>query len=367
VVIRGFADSGTSYCDRVFILATRDNTLVSINGGPEQPLSAGQQISHSMPGALTATVVSDSAVYVYQLSGFGNADGATERGAALLPSMYSIGSRRIIFDKSAGSYNNRVMVLVRAGSEGDFTVNGSSSVLKATDFTAVSGMSDWMYARKDISSVANGFIDVVNGTGAFSLGYFYSGSTDNRTSASFGYFSAYGDFKFPGDGITWMCGSGTVLAGSYAKSYKWFFNGEEIAGETGSSLTVTQEGVYKIEMDQDGATVKDSTEVRKVRAGTVCANQYICTGTSPAELSVSGSSGDIYQWQSCLDGPDGSWADIEGATSAAYTPEPLTQTTYYRRGTAASQCAPVYSGGMEVKVSPCVVPVNPHLRTRAVR
>jgi hypothetical protein len=366
VVIRGFAAQNATNCDRVFILATRNNTRVSINGVDQPVMSAGQQIVQSMETVQndpTATIVSDSSIYVYQLSGYGASGGGTELGAVLLPSMYSIGSRRIMFYKKPARYNHSVMVLVRAGSEGHFTVNGDANVLTAADFNTIPNVPDWKYARKNISSVANGFVDVANSTGAFSLGYFFTGASGG-SSASFGYFSAFGDFDFPGGGITWLCGSSTVLAGGYAKSYKWFFNGEEIVGATGPSLTVTQEGIYKVEMDQDGTTVTATTEVKKVKAGTISASQHICTGAIPAELTVTGSAGDIFQWQGSPTGLDGSWTDIPNAFLPAYTPGPLTQTTYYRRGTAASgQCPTVYSGSTEVKVSPCTVPVNPHLRT----
>jgi hypothetical protein len=362
VVIRGLASSNASYCDRVFILATQNGTKVSINGGAEQTIAAaGQQLVHSMPTDMTATIVSNYPVYVYQLSGHVHSSGGTEVGAVLLPSMYSIGSRRIIFDKNAAGYNHNVMVLVRNGSEDDFTVNGDDGVLLASDFATVPGMSDWKYTRKDISAlVASGFVDVSNSTGAFSLGYFYTGSATG-TSASFGYFSAYGTFDFPGGGITWLCGSYVVLAGGYAKSYEWYFNGNPIPGETGPSLVATEEGIYKVRMDQDGTFVEASTEVRRMNAGKISDNQYFCAAPmTSGTITVSVEGDEIppdseYRWESSPTGLDGSWTEIlPRVNSPSYTPPPgLTETTYYRRGVmseATTYCGWAYTDHVVIAV-----------------
>jgi hypothetical protein len=439
VVIRGFATTqNTNYCDKIFILATENNTEVSINNGTATTLGAGQQLIHTMQTALTAVITSNHPVYVYQLSGYGNSSNGTELGAVLLPSMYSIGSRRIIFYKSSvDAYNHNVFVLVRSGNEGAFTVNGSSTVLQASDFTTVPGMTDWKYARKNISSVSSGYVSVSNTTGAFSLGYFYTGATGGA-SASFGYFSAFGTFEFAA--TTYMCSSSVTLAGGYARSYEWYFGGELVGTEP--SYEATEEGLYTLVMDQDGVSVTASTTVVRVEAGTISpAAQYFCTApaasvpltvvgavtpddtdyqwqssedgvtwtnipgaTSPgytplaqtqtlyyrrgmsstycgwaytdaspfALLEVAGSQGNTCQWQRSTDGA--TWIDIPSATLATYqpptetlphtSPGSVTLTTYYRRGTTASACPMVYTASVAVSVSPCAIPVNPHLRSR---
>jgi hypothetical protein len=342
VVIRGFAGSSS---ENVFILATQDNTEVSINGGTPTSLSAGQQMIHPMPTDLTAVIESNYPVYVYQLSGFGASSTRTELGAVLIPSMYSIGSRRIAFNKEASNTHN-IFVLVRAGCEDGFTVNGDPTVLQASDFTTVPNMTDWKYARKDITSVATGVVSVSNSKGAFSLGYFYGTST---SATSFGYFSAFGTFEF--SAITYMCGPSVTLAGGYARSYEWYFGGVLVG--TGPSYEATEVGTYTLEMDQDGTTVTASTTVVRVNAGTIAA-QYFCSApTSSAPLTVVGAvapDDTEYQWQSSPTGIEGSWTTIPDSISPTYTPTTQTQTRYYRRGMSSRYCDWAYTDAAVVAI-----------------
>ena len=160
-----------------------------------------------------------------------------------------------------------------------------------------------------------------------------------------------------------MCTSdpSVTLEGSYAMSYEWSYNGTPFA--TTQNVTVSEPGVYTLVMNQDPKIVTLTTYVSIVNTGTICTDTLICPGTSP-NLSVSGASGDRFQWQTRSD-VNAAWTDIEGATLPAYTPAPLYQPAYYRRGTTANQCEMMYSGSMEVQISrPCVLPVNPHLMIR---
>ncbi len=97
-------------------------------------------------------------------------------------------------------------------------------------------------------------------------------------------------------------------------------------------------GCYKFTKGSDGLEnypkcgafeLEFNLEILAEPAITVSANQTICNGAVPAALSVTTASTDI-QWQmsttSCTDG----FTDIDGATSATYTPSQLTTTTYYR-------------------------------------
>lgn len=93
--------------------------------------------------------------------------------------------------------------------------------------------------------------------------------------------------------------------------------------------------------------------------GTILANQTICTGTAPAELIVdvpaSGGSGSFdYYWQE-QPGCTGSWLYITGATASTYQPDPLTQTTCFRRGVTSGQlgvCGSGYTNIVTITVEP---------------
>jgi hypothetical protein len=253
-VIRGFSNDNV---EKIYILATEDNTSVSINGTTVGTLNKGQQYVHPMPSnLLTSIIVSDKPVYAYQLSGYKG-----EVGAVLLPSMYSINSRRITFYKSPSTYNQNIFVLVRDGNESYFTVNDSATVLQASDFNPVPNLAGWKYARKDISSlVTDGAVVVNNSRGAFSLGYFYTGkvSGESVSSSSFGYFSEYGSLSFPD--TTYKCPlSAITLDGGYGKSYLWTL--PDGSQSNTSTITSSAVGRYYVTVDQDPLLISGSTVV----------------------------------------------------------------------------------------------------------
>jgi gliding motility-associated-like protein len=97
--------------------------------------------------------------------------------------------------------------------------------------------------------------------------------------------------------------------------------------------------------------------VPALTAGTIGANQTLCPGTTPAALtSTAGATGGTgsynYQWQSSPN--NSTWTDISGATSATFTPGPLTATTYFRRQVTSGTCGPLYSPAVTLTVLPAL-------------
>jgi gliding motility-associated-like protein len=81
-----------------------------------------------------------------------------------------------------------------------------------------------------------------------------------------------------------------------------------------------------------------------VMPGTIGGSQMVCVGTTPTPLtSTAGAGGGTgtytYQWESSLDNV--TWSAIASATSASYSPGPVTATTYYRRQAISGTCAAV--------------------------
>ncbi|MEY2629193.1 MAG: hypothetical protein RLZZ469_88, partial [Bacteroidota bacterium] len=75
--------------------------------------------------------------------------------------------------------------------------------------------------------------------------------------------------------------------------------------------------------------------VNNVTPPTIDGNQSVCDSSdSPSAFNVtvaaSGTGTLTYQWQRSVVGCSGPWTNISGATSATYTPTPVTQTTYYQ-------------------------------------
>jgi hypothetical protein len=274
----------------------------------------------------------------------------------LLPSIYSIGQKQLALFHANVSYDagrQKGILIFRAGMASGFQIfyeGASSNTLSYETAVAIPNQPDWQLTRFNIPPAAIGkVITIRNDLSPFSLGYITSNAGGNTP---YGYFSAYG-FELPD--TTYMCttNSSVTLEGSYAMSYEWTQNGSVIS--TNQNITVTQEGKYTLVMDQDPTIVTVTTFVKMINAGT------ICTGTS-AELSVSGASGDTFQWQSSPN--NATWTDIAGATSPTYTTGAITQPAWYRQKTGANDYQMLESGSVRVGISLCMLPVNPYLMGR---
>ncbi|MDN3675998.1 hypothetical protein QWY90_01580 [Flavobacterium paronense] len=114
------------------------------------------------------------------------------------------------------------------------------------------------------------------------------------------------------------------------------------AGLTAGTISVTT---------SDGSATSSSYIVSPLPiAGSVSSNQIICAGTSPSDISITGSVGTI-QWQSSLDGI--SFTDISGATSSPLTgisTGNLTVTTYYRAIISSGVCTSIPSATVSVSI-----------------
>jgi hypothetical protein len=89
-------------------------------------------------------------------------------------------------------------------------------------------------------------------------------------------------------------------------------------------------------------------------AGTVSANQTICSGSSPANITLTGSTGTI-QWQSSPD--NATWSNIPTATATPLTSAlmgTLTATRYYR-AVVTTPCGTLNSAVVTVTVNPTTV------------
>jgi hypothetical protein len=127
--------------DHLFILATQDNTSVTINGNPEITLNKGQ--TYYKPSYNNVFYIeTGKPAYVLQLSGFN-----CEVGNVLLPQLDCSGSKTVGFMRSENSGFFYMNILVPAGGEGNFTFNGAPGIIPADSFHVVPYNTQWMYAR----------------------------------------------------------------------------------------------------------------------------------------------------------------------------------------------------------------------------
>jgi len=175
--------------DRLQIVATTNNTSVSVDGAVVAVLQAGESHSHEL-NTPSAFIESTAPVAVWQSTGFG-----CELGGAQLPSVKCTGSNSTVFVRSTPEAM-RLNVLVPAGGQGDFLFNGNAGVLTAGMFAPVPGNTNWLFAQV---TTLEGLIQVgqatriENTSTIFHLGIINGGASSGTR---FGYFSDYGALKY---------------------------------------------------------------------------------------------------------------------------------------------------------------------------
>ncbi len=172
--------------DQLFITATQNNTTISQNGALVTTINAGQTFQLAVGGA-SSYIQTSSPSYVYQLSGIG-----CEVGTAILPQIDCSGSESVSFNRSSPN-DLYINLMVQAGGQGNFLVNGVAGVVTAGQFFAVPGTANQWFAAQVSLPVGQypqgSVIKVTNSTNAFHLGVL-DGSV--ASGARFGYFSNYG-------------------------------------------------------------------------------------------------------------------------------------------------------------------------------
>ena len=258
VVAKGYM---TTNADRVYLVGTAANTTVTINNGSgtniTKTLQAGDSYVYYFSTYASSNAIyieASSPIYVYQRTGY------NEEGAALLPSMYSISQNKVSYHQIKAHHEKGVLIF-RTGTEAGFTITYGGLTYPLSSITTISpinipGATEWKCARFDLPAAANDKVVTISSSkGIFSFGYIAANYPTNN-STSYGYLTAFGDFKFPE--ITYKCvGQPVTLTAGYAKSYRWWkgratdINPTTIG--TGNSYVVPadQEGYYSVEIDLD--------------------------------------------------------------------------------------------------------------------
>jgi len=175
IVNKGFLNAGSN--ESIFIVGTKNFTSISIDGGSGVStaiINQGETFQFSITDALTS-VVSDKAVYVYHMSGVG-----CELGEAILPPINCSGSDQVSFSRETDKsfYLN---ILCPAGAEGNFTLNGNTTIINPTLFNVVPGTAgQWLGAQVqfNLTDIPTGSSNLLtNSSDLFSLGIFNGGAT----------------------------------------------------------------------------------------------------------------------------------------------------------------------------------------------
>lgn len=173
IINKGFLNAGSN--ESIFVVATQNFTTVTINNGVTTTttiLNQGDTYPYSITQNLTY-VDSDKPVYLLHMSGYG-----CELGWALLPPLNCAGSDQVNFSRANGQ-QFLLNILVPNGSQGDFTLNGSTTLIPPAAFAVVPGTGGaWVGAQiaYNTTDVPVGSANIVtNSTALFALGIINGG------------------------------------------------------------------------------------------------------------------------------------------------------------------------------------------------
>ncbi len=193
IAVKGLLNGpGTGLGDQLFITATQNGTTITQNGTPVAgvTLNAGQ--THRLPvsvgGAASTYITTSEPAYIWHMSGSG-----CEIGSTILPAIDECsGSSSVTFARSTNE-PLFINLLVQAGGENNFFVNGLGTIVTAGQFSPVPGTSgSWLSAQVQLSPQAypqGNVITVRNSSHIFHLGVLNGEPTGTGT--RFGYFSDY--------------------------------------------------------------------------------------------------------------------------------------------------------------------------------
>ena len=228
--------------DKIYVTAIQNGTHIFVNGGTTAvaTINAGETQVVST-NAQTLYLTTNHPVYTFQLTGLGH-----EFGGAVLPSVSHTGSKNVSYKRGGNSSNTlKFNIITRNGNQGNFTLNGSSSVITPNLFAPVAGTNgSWVYASIELPvSVVNvNTTAVVANTGLFHLGVFEGGY---QGGCSYAFFSDYQRYirtdadmyvACAGDNITI-----NIISSGENQTVNWFASeqGSNII-HTGNSYTVTK-------------------------------------------------------------------------------------------------------------------------------
>jgi len=166
---------GISTVDRIYVLATQNSTAITVSGiGTTSTLiNVGETYEIPMTEDLLH-INTSKPVYVYHVSGF-----QCELSAAIVPSLNCKGNNNAAFSRS-NSDSLGITLVTRTGFEGNFLLNGSSSLITSGMFVNVPGTSGQYKAARIFFTTAqvppNSHNMIVNTTDIFTMGVMTGGT-----------------------------------------------------------------------------------------------------------------------------------------------------------------------------------------------
>lgn len=310
--------------ERVFILATQNSTMVDVYGATNT--SSLINWSETKEIALTDTVTfikTTKPVYAWHVSGFGNKMSGAQVPHVYCAGTYSTSATRTSTDSFA------LILFVRSGFEGNFALNGNTSLIPASAFAPVPGTSGDLVCAQIFYSNAtlpiHSTVRVTNSADVFGMGILQGSSTGGNAYAYFSEFTSY-PFVSAGSDVT-TCANTPVnisgLVGGGEVTGNWTSNG---FGSFQSASTVLTNVYIPSDLDTALSPIKlilTSTGICPIKRDTflltvtpapiisASADQTICGNVGAVALNGNASGGTTTGiWTS-----NGSGTFVGGATS----------------------------------------------------
>ena len=286
--------------DKVYVVATQNNTQLTIDGVNVGTFNTTNLYVHTQSNP-TAYIQADKPVYVLHTTGFG-----CEVGGAIVPPVVCTGSNTVAFVRSTNEFF-AMNILVPAGGENTFTLNGSPANVGPGIFQPVPGTNNnWMYAQLD----GSGFIGVQaasrieNPSSKFHLGVIHGGA---NSGCRYGYFSDFAAYKYEIEAANdLLCSGDTLMLTTDSlpgATYNW--TGPLGINSNGASLTLNgvvpaQSGNYIISGYNPGACelIPDTVAITIISTPNtplINTNSPLCLGdTLLAETTLNGAF--TYHW-----------------------------------------------------------------------
>lgn len=272
IVLRGLTGANQ---DRIYILGTKNNTALSINGTSVGNINAKQTYElNNVTNDATYISASDT-VYVMHLTGHQGFGSGIESAMSVLPTITGcVGTRDASFFKSTDD-DFMMLIVTEDANKGNFSLNGNTSLITASDFTAVPNKPGWVYTRKSFTNaqlVDNDNHRLTNSSGLFHLGILlaYRNNANNIVGSSYAFFSNYdSEIQVDLGADKEICNGGNVTlnAGLSGAIYAWTKQkvGEATITPAGSSQTLnvteTSAGDYKFVVTVTKGNCSDTDEI----------------------------------------------------------------------------------------------------------
>lgn len=314
--------------ESVFLTGSQDGTTITIFDGTTTTtliVNKNETKRYDLAsGKNVAYIHSDKPILTYQLGGSG-----PELGSGVLTPVEACKGTSIIgFQYPVNANTTYFNLVVPSGSEGNFIISGSTSLITATDFLDVPGFTGWKYCRKNITGAftPGTTITIQNTQSKF---FFYQNLYSFFNGGGGGDFSNFSDFgnllAYPK--VTRNCSTGVITLDSRSVAYNaaitnhvWTAPGGNIiaSGDTVSrvilsSIAAADTGWYRIQVYGDnGCSITDSMQVSlPVDSVAIIHNpSSACAGSSVlfSSLATPGARIDSIRWT----GPNGFTSDLAG-------------------------------------------------------